>query len=203
MRLLLITIAVVLDFMVAHVFAADLTIQDAHTIQHDGQKFFSNFTADLPPDGSGVAITLQTSLAPGGDIDSLGLDLDNDEGQEFFELTFDGISQGRFNCGGGDGSAVTMLAAIFGDDCIMFHVVHLSGPTLDTFLQDGIFTVGVLFGENVNAFEGFDQIIVGFSYRTSEIPLPSASLFFLCGLGAAGACRKLVGRMRAKANFRH
>lgn len=159
--------------------------------------------AGLPPAQGGGTVTVST----GASANNPGIDLNGDFGQlgrEFFQLTFDGVPQGLFSCGGDAGVGATPIPGATGrpdftglpdfSDCRFSLPVTVGATDLAAFLADGVLTVGVLFSDDVSAFPALGEAdVVGVSLdydAVAPVPLPASGLLLAGAIGAGLALRR-------------
>ncbi|KQW45772.1 MULTISPECIES: PEP-CTERM sorting domain-containing protein [unclassified Roseateles] len=170
--------------------AAPVSITQNDVLTTGGQDMSFVFNGLAPSNGAGGMITISPS---GGRITGLDLSGAFPLEAEHFEVTFDGVSQGFYSCGGASNNGSTAIGGATDNsgnfnDCVF----SLSLGLADSFLADGLLTVGVLFGADVSTFSHDDVVNVALDYDSgSRIPEPaSLALVSLALLGAAATRRK-------------
>ena len=178
--------------------ATTVSYTDTQVYTANGKDLFFNFENLLPSDGTGGTITIASGISENYPGVYDGLELRN--ASEHFELTFDGISQGTYNCTGNGGhtpipDAITPTTW----DCQFELTIALEGPELERLLTDALISIGVLFSDGVEDWNERDQVIVTLEYTEaviSEVPLPAALPLFIAGIAGIGAAsrRRKAGR---------
>lgn len=171
--------------------AGAATVSQTQTLTDGGQDFTFLFTGLAPNVGGG---TVTISPTAGG---TLGLDLSGafpDE-DENFSVAFDGTDQGSFSCGGPSNNMSTAIPGATDNsgafnDCAFTLSFDIAAAALTGFLADGLFSVGLNFGDDVSTFGDNDEITVSLSYEVSAVPLPAAAPLLLAALGGLGVAAK-------------
>ena len=161
-----------------------LLITQTQALTADGQDMIFNFNALPATSGPGII-----SIAPAQGQGTLGLDLSGafPAEDENFEVTFDGLSQGFYSCGGPSNNGSTPIAGAVDNsgnfnNCDFSLPFNLSQVAMETLLIDNSISVGVLFGDDVSTFGDGDLVTVSISYESVPVPATLA----LMGLGLVG-----------------
>ena len=156
----------------------------SQTLTSSGQDMSFSFGGLTASNGAGGFVAIFPTLGTG----TLGLDLSGafPGEDENFEVTFDGVSQGFFSCGGPSNNGSTAIAGATDssgnfNDCVF----NLPLVLADSFLTDGSLTVGVLFGADVSTFGHNDLVNVSLSYE-SAVAVPAPATLALLGIGLVG-----------------
>lgn len=166
--------------------ASALTTTQTQILTTHGQTMTFNFTGLAPSDGSGGTITIASGLATAATPDENGLDLD-DSKFEFFDVYFDGVLQGGFNCAGGVATAIAGCTSNGPGDNIFSLALSLSGSALQSLIADGSVAVRLVFSGLVDEFGDGDEVKVSLTYNpVAAVPLPAALPLLASGLGALG-----------------
>lgn len=175
---------------VAATAAGAVTVSQTQTLDHDGQDLTFSFL-NLGPVGPGATLTIASGIAQNfpNNVGLAGLDLDDP--REFFDLSFDGVSQGHFNCGGA-GGATPIPGATGGIDCDFSFDLGVA----DTFLNDGSLLVQVAFSSAVGDFGEADEVNLTLDYDLVETPLPASALLLGTALVGLYGGRRAFGAKR-------
>lgn len=165
------------------------TITETQTLTVDGQDM--NFLFNPVPTG---VTSANVTIASGTSGSTEGFDLSGafPSEDENFEVFFDNVFQGLFSCGGPSNGGATAIAGAT-DNTFNFNNCVFSLPLVVgdlTAFADGMFTVGVFFGDDVSTFGDEDNLDVTLSYEVAAVPLPASSLLLLGGLGGIAALRR-------------
>lgn len=184
--------AAALSLVSAAALAAPVAQSQTQNLTAVGQDMTFTFNG-LPAPGAGGGTIL---IAPGsGAIPGLDLSGAFPQEDENFQVTFDGVSQGFFSCGGPSNNGSTPIAGAVDNsgnfnDCVFSLPFNLTGPQLGAFLADGSLTVGVLFGDDVSTFGHNDEVVVSIRYESGAIPEPGMLALMGLGLAGLGAARR-------------
>lgn len=151
----------------------------------DGDTLSYNFTGLSTAAGDGT-LRLRTGVSQSTSFD--GLDLDSDD--EYFDLSVDGNSAGRYACGTHNGSTV-LLGNTGGLDCdfdVTLSFLNDFGLDLASLVADGSLLVEAAFSIDVNFSSENDELFATLSYEELRGPaaVPAPATLTIFGLGLAG-----------------
>jgi hypothetical protein len=171
--------------------AAAVSQSQSQALTTQGQDMSFVFNSLPASNGAGGSLVIHPSQGSG----TLGLDLSGafPLEDENFEVTFDGVSQGFFSCGGPSNNGSTAIAGAT-DNSTNFNdcVFNLPFALADSYLADGILTVDVLFGDDVSTFGHNDAVNVSLRYESGVVPEPGMLALAGLGLGLLGFARRRV-----------